>query len=152
MMGNSRRAASELDCDILSREDDVTNAPMLQCHGRGQVRFRVFRTQSKGGHSLEGLSTRQDIEANLGEGVSVEVDVCSVPRLIRIFDNAGGKQQLVEEGDDGASVTDDFVDAWCDDDDDKCAVGEHDRDGNVHPRTPGVPEYVLTDEFSREAY
>ena len=132
------------------QEDFVTTAvpPMLQCHGRGQVKFRVFQTQSKGDNILEGLSTRQDIEADLGEKISVEVDAHSVLRLIEIFDTARGKRFV--EGDDGASATDDFVDAWCDDDIDKCVGSEEEQD-RIN-RYQGVPEYVLTDEFSREAY
>lgn len=138
--------------DLTTIQEDIvsTVSPLLQCRGRGQVRFRVFQTQGDD-HPLEGLSTRQDIEADLGETISVEVDVRSVLHLIEIFDTVNGKRLV--EGDDCASVTDAFVDAWCDDDIDKCVGSEDEQDrSNRYPGTPDVPEYVLTDEFSREVY
>ena len=69
------------------------------------------------------------------------------------------------DDDDGADNNDFFVDALCDDendddddDDDRRGAAPEEEEGGKGGRpgttttTTGVPEYVLTDEFSREAY
>ena len=89
-------------------------------------------------------------------------------RFLRRIADAMTRKGPVEGGDDddGADNNDFFVDALCDDenddddddDDRRGAAPEEEEEGGKGGRpgttttTTGVPEYVLTDEFSREAY
>ncbi|KAL3826376.1 hypothetical protein ACHAXA_008584 [Cyclostephanos tholiformis] len=142
---------------------------VLRCDGGGELRFRAYQRRRRSGErdaptlssssSSEGSSGRQDVEVTFGGGVSVDVDLRSAIRLIEIADAMTGKGPADVDGDDGA--VDDFVDArWEDGDDDIGGASRknEERERNVRcngddvPGTTTVPEYVLADEFNREAY
>ncbi len=142
-----------------------SSPPVLRCRGGGKLRFRVFQKR-RPRDALERRSARQDVVVSLGGGISVDVEPISATRIIVITD-AMTRKGPVEGGDDddGADNNDFFVDALCDDendddddDDDRGGAAPEEEEGGKGGRpgttttTTGVPEYVLTDEFSREAY
>ena len=112
---------------------------MFQSHGGGQVRFRVYEKWSTG-EKAAFLSARQDVNISLGRRMSVQVDLCSLTRVIKV---ANAMKRSEDDGD--------FVDAY---DDDNCKAWEETSD-IVQPDAGGqnMPlQQTLADEFSRETY
>ena len=140
-----------------------SSTPVLRCRGGGKLRFRVFQKR-RPRDALERRSARQDVVVSLGGGGYPSTST----RFLRRIADAMTRKGPVEGGDDddGADNNDFFVDALCDDenddddddDDRRGAAPEEEEEGGKGGRpgttttTTGVPEYVLTDEFSREAY
>mmetsp|Transcript_1787 Transcript_1787/g.3835 ORF Transcript_1787/g.3835 Transcript_1787/m.3835 type:complete len:2049 (+) Transcript_1787:263-6409(+) len=121
-----------------------SSLPIFQSSGDGKMRFRVFEKWSKSTSKQMSsfLSARQDIAVSLGERTSVEVDLCSMTRVIEI---ANAMTRLPEE--------DDFVDA-CEDNSHRTWEDASDvLDRSPEKESVNEPQkHALEDEFSRETY
>jgi len=129
---------------------------IFQSTGGGHLRFRVFETWSTNTSQQKGsfLSARRDIEVSLGQRMGIDVDLCSLTRLVDI---ANALTQCDEE--DG-----DFVDAYDDEEEDNSRSWEDASDlieqqnGTTKKTSSSVVvdsnknPTTLADEFSKETY
>lgn len=125
-----------LDWESIAIETGQTNSPFtrifFQSSGDGRLRFRVFEKWAIGtdrASKPQFISARQDVEVSLDHQIAVELDLCSMVRVVEITNSVTARETTLDSTDSA-----DFEDP-------------------VNEDLDAIQAYsTLADDFTREAY